>query len=440
MENKNKDSPKKVIFCHFCEREITKFTYIHCEACKSIEICLLCFANGKQNQKHKREHPYRIIDKLGFSIFDENWTALEELLFLEALETFGFGNWKDISNHVGNKNSEEAEKHFYFCYLPFLKVKSEERFEKKNLKKENLGNFKCLVDRKNEKLEGEILNAEIYAKEKNFDSSNNSIYGEILGYMPLREEFDVEYDNEAELLLAEMEFTEEDTEDEKSCKYSILEIYNKRLKEREKRKKFVIERELLNLKKYVEEEKKMSKVEREVRNLVKPYARFISKEEYEELVVCILDQLEYKDLMEKMNSLKMTGHDTLEDIEKLIFDKNKNDKIPDISLFLERNKFSKRKSQKYTNEIQLHNLCQNHQKQSLIDHEPDFCEKELKLCEDLNLKYDDYMVIKEYLVRECIHKGYIDRETIFVNYRGDKNVIHSIIDFHVKHDILIDKN
>lgn len=30
---------------------------------------------------------------------------------------------------------------------------------------------------------------------------------EIVGYMPLRGDFDVEYDNDAELLLAEMEFT-----------------------------------------------------------------------------------------------------------------------------------------------------------------------------------------------------------------------------------------
>lgn len=31
-------------------------------------------------------------------------------------------------------------------------------------------------------------------------------FNEILGYMPLRQDFDVEYDNEAELFLAEMEF------------------------------------------------------------------------------------------------------------------------------------------------------------------------------------------------------------------------------------------
>lgn len=30
------------------------------------------------------------------------------------------------------------------------------------------------------------------------------IFGEILGYMPLRGDFDIEYENEAEILLSEM--------------------------------------------------------------------------------------------------------------------------------------------------------------------------------------------------------------------------------------------
>jgi transcriptional adapter 2-alpha len=66
--------------------------------------------------------------------------------------------------------------------------------------------------------------------------------------MPLRGDFDIEYDNDAELLLAEMEFNDDDKESELKMKYKLLEIYNARLDERIKRKKFVIERGLLDLK------------------------------------------------------------------------------------------------------------------------------------------------------------------------------------------------
>lgn len=66
--------------------------------------------------------------------------------------------------------------------------------------------------------------------------------------MPLRGDFDTEYDNDAEVLLAEMEFNDDDKPVELNMKYKLLEIYNVRLDERIKRKKFVIERGLLDLK------------------------------------------------------------------------------------------------------------------------------------------------------------------------------------------------
>lgn len=52
---------------------------------------------------------------------------------------------------------------------------------------------------------------------------------EIVGFMPKRGDFEVEYDNDAELLLAEMEFTDEDTEEEKDMKFKLMDIYNQKL-------------------------------------------------------------------------------------------------------------------------------------------------------------------------------------------------------------------
>ena len=44
--------------------------------------------------------------------------------------------------------------------------------------------------------------------------------------MPKRGDFDYEYDNDAEVLLAELEFTENDTENELMMKFKQLDIYN----------------------------------------------------------------------------------------------------------------------------------------------------------------------------------------------------------------------
>ena len=88
--------------------------------------------------------------------------------------------------------------------------------------------------------------------------------------MPKRRDFDVEFDNDAELLLAEMEFNglfimsfiyfkDEDTPEETNLKYRILDIYNLRLTERERRKNFVIDRDMLNLNRLIVLDKTQSK-------------------------------------------------------------------------------------------------------------------------------------------------------------------------------------
>lgn len=57
-------------------------------------------------------------------------------------------------------------------------------------------------------------------------AKSGSSPAEIVGYMPKRGDFEVEYDNDAELLLAEMEFTDEDTTEEKAMKFRLIDIYN----------------------------------------------------------------------------------------------------------------------------------------------------------------------------------------------------------------------
>lgn len=51
---------------------------------------------------------------------------------------------------------------------------------------------------------------------------------ELSGYNPKRQEFDPEYDNDAEHLLADMEFKEADSETERNIKLRILQIYASR--------------------------------------------------------------------------------------------------------------------------------------------------------------------------------------------------------------------
>ena len=71
---------------------------------------------------------------------------------------------------------------------------------------------------------------------------------ELSGYMPLRGDFDVEHDNDAELLIADMEFRDDESNADRELKRKVLEMYNAKLDDRESRKRFVIERGLLDSK------------------------------------------------------------------------------------------------------------------------------------------------------------------------------------------------
>ncbi len=62
----------------------------------------------------------------------------------------------------------------------------------------------------------------------------------------MRNEFEHEYDNEAEVMIADMEFRPEDTQEDWDAKQRLLAIYNGRLDEREKRREFIKTKGLLN--------------------------------------------------------------------------------------------------------------------------------------------------------------------------------------------------
>lgn len=72
---------------------------------------------------------------------------------------------------------------------------------------------------------------------------------DLSGFMPLREDFEYEYENNAEQVLADMEFSPDDHPSEISLKNQVIRIYNQKLDERDRRKRFVIDNGLVDVKK-----------------------------------------------------------------------------------------------------------------------------------------------------------------------------------------------
>ena len=185
-------------------------------------MCVNCFIEGKQDPKYSRTNSYHLLNKLNFPLFEDTWTAEEEVLLVEGMEKYGFGNWGDIADHIAtDKTGEEVLAHYEKVYLsapglvPPIDCLSK-RDAKNNLVikqgdgaskafgevegKRKKGGLKQGNEKKGNVVSGQKVQGGLQPK----DTGTNA--GEVVGYMPLRGDFDYEYDNEAELFLAELEF------------------------------------------------------------------------------------------------------------------------------------------------------------------------------------------------------------------------------------------
>lgn len=211
------------ITCDSCFKDISHVILIQCAECEDIDLCVECFGSGVELSQHKANHSYRVLRPLDFSVYTgvnnlNNWRADEELLLLEGCEQFGVGNWKDISEHIGSKDASACETHFYSIYLNWPGAPNP--------------NTSCLVKQHQPPHKPAILMptkvAAVIPKKTKKDSdvheptpiSSQSVPAnhEITGYMPGRREFETETENEAEVILKDIQFTEED---------SIFDISNK---------------------------------------------------------------------------------------------------------------------------------------------------------------------------------------------------------------------
>ena len=258
--------------CDICEVNLPPNSWrIQCQDCSFrsndvFDLCIDCFARGAElpaktgpnNETifgHYNTHQYIVISANTFPLFHTDWTADEEIYLLEAISKLGYGNWQEVAFFINqvtdqNKTQEDCEQHYNEYYL--------------NNKTAPLPDLsRCLdpIVSKNQISINEnlnIINPETPTTTY-FQNSRNSEYQppklqkqksqtplrgnkSVIGFWPLRGDFDIEHENDAELLIADMEYNESDTPQEKLLKLQVIEIYNSKLDERNYRKQLVIER------------------------------------------------------------------------------------------------------------------------------------------------------------------------------------------------------
>lgn len=239
--------------------------------------------------------------------------------------------------------------------------------------------------------------------------------------------------------------------------YTQIELENlskSRLEERILRKNFVIERGILDLKAHFQREKAMSPQEREIRGLLRPFARFQTMKEHEQLVSSLLREVQLKETVEQILLAKHVGCQNLEDLERLVFDSDNSSKIDkviqELKNSLEKGNFQEESRSKRKRHLETISRAPRakDEKKSQQRINQDFAEdaknygmftNEQKLSKQLGLKFQEYLLIKELIVRESFQSGRVNRHHILKMINLDPKKIDLIINFMVKNHLVLDQ-
>lgn len=187
----------------------------------------------------------------------------------------------------------------------------------------------------------------------------------------------------------------------------------------------------------------MSPEEREIRGLLRPFARFQSLEEHEELVKALLKEVQLKQAVEQLLLAKHVGCQNLDDLERLVFDTDNSAKIVKLAKALKQSleagefeedenprpvrgkdkKSRQRKNQDFAEGAKNYNLHYNEQ----------------KLCHKLGIKMPKYMLIKEIILRESVNNPMVSRESIKSKINVNEKVFHSIFDFLIHNELFVER-
>ncbi|XP_023320922.1 transcriptional adapter 2-beta isoform X2 [Eurytemora carolleeae] len=199
---------------------------VECEP--EMDICLDCFAGAVTVGQHRPYHKYRFEESTRFPILTGDWNAGELFQLLEGIEQFGYGNWNDVSRDVGTKGPTECRDAVNQSFV-------DGPIGSRTYEEKNRGNA---VDH--------TPKPAPTAGKKETDLSINDMLA--LGWLPNRDEFEVEHCNEAETLVSSLDQGKNDEvedEVESALKLSQVEMYQAKLKDRERRRQTAADHDLI---------------------------------------------------------------------------------------------------------------------------------------------------------------------------------------------------
>ncbi|XP_064623922.1 transcriptional adapter 2-beta-like [Lineus longissimus] len=430
------DQAMAKIACSYCQCPVNSVR-IHCTECPApdeIDLCLQCFCCGAEIGGHRKDHGYQLLDSQDFQIFDSpiQWTANEELMLLDAVEQYGFGNWGDISSHVESKTSEECVDHYNSLFILGNIGRAtfpEETIDKVKDHTSQDGPLSPALPQVQPAIELSVVEQHE------------------LGYMPLRDDFEREYDNEAEAEISSLDVTHEDDDLDTVFKLAQVDIYRQRIKERVRRKKISRTHALImNVLKSTKQnlkgtKRKMSKEEKDLQEKMRIFAQFQTSAEREQYFETLQKERQTKLRIKELMRFRRNGITKLEDCkefeeEKYLREKKKENRKKMGNLALKRTSMVSKKASEEKHDTSGRKESDGQDGDKMVLRDPTtlpsyslLTDTERKLCNSIGLKPAHYITIKT-----CIIKDYLQRRQgvpIKVRYPSglDKSHRQKIINF-----------
>lgn len=467
-------SRERQFHCDYCRKDISRSCHIRCAQCADFDLCLECFAGGVEVLDHRASHDYRIMEYVTTPIFEAEWGAEEEALLLEAVEASGFGNWLDVAEQVGSKSKHKCETHYNAVYMlsesaPFPEFVGELLDPRNNYRKLD----DSMADRKLGAVPAEedaaIIqeNVEKTAQAKRNAKRRSSVHrkssqsgwkgGAVadigrykpeglaasIGYTPLRGDFDKEYDDGFEQIISDIEFLDSDTPEEMDVKLRVLRLYNETLRERQRRKAFILERNLLSSKDH-----KRPKVEREIVRNFNVFSRYHSKEDHEQFINGILAEYRIRQRIQKLQAYRLLGLKTLADCDRYELETKKTEMQEALkrskgdSVIGSKHSFTPASRSLSRRGSALVDVSQHEKEHALKEKLSEFdiskmeqyqelSTVERQVCVKMQLSPLQYFAIRDSILKECVARGVINVEGGQQLLNIDINKTKKLFDFFV---------
>lgn len=329
-------------YCNVCQRSLPLGSFrIRCVECVDFDLCISCACKGPDRNNHSSDHKYIPISPNSFPLFGD-WTADEELLLLEGISKYGFGNWNQVADMVNrlspkNKTASECENHYAEHYIrskcsPFPDIRSMRASISDPSARDRLYNFFYHVQ-KNHRIDRASANVatnpapsnenlhhiDIIPPAVDLVNSGTSLvrfFQHFNGYNIYRDELDSEYNNDAEMIIKDLEFEPWDTPAEIEFKLRLVEIYNSMIDDRIMRKRLLIHRFWNDHPTRENGFLSMDQIEKTAYWRLSPLIRFQTEEEHLELTKLIVTRVEVEKRLRLVNTWYSLGLRTVDDIER----------------------------------------------------------------------------------------------------------------------------